>query len=148
MFCNANKVMIFLILTRERKIMDYIIAIIGAATSIVIAVLGSIYVNVNNIKMQNRKLKEEHYINYIQGLHMLAAHNEDKAAVETYTLHRDKIFVIANENVVRAILKYEENVVGQANSQHDELLTQIYIEIRNDLKVKDKDFPIVCLKKA
>lgn len=79
---------------------------------------------------------------------MLAAHNEDKAAVETYTLHRDKIFVIANENVVRAILKYEENVVGQVNSQHDELLTQIYIEIRNDLKVKDKDFPIVCLKKA
>ena len=128
--------------------MELIIAVIGAASSIAIAVFSSIYININNIRVQNRKLKETHYMNYIQALHMLAADNKDKEALENYTLHRDKIFIVASENVVRAILKYEEGAVGRVNSQRDKLLTQIFIEIRSDLKVKDKNFPMVGLKKA
>lgn len=126
--------------------MDIIIAIIGAATSLSIAVFGALYLNVNNVKLQNRKLKEEHYVNYITALHLLAENNNDEKAIENYTLHRDKIFIIASNEVIKAILKYEKYGVGQPPVQHDTLLTQIYQFIRKDLKIKDKDFPRLSLK--
>ena len=125
--------------------MDIIIAIIGAATSLSIAVFGAIYLNVNNVKLQNRKLKEEHYVNYITALHLLAENN-DKKTMENYTLHRDKIFIIASNEVINAILEYEKYGVGQPSAQHDAFLTQIYTSIRKDLKIKDKDFPTISLK--
>ena len=130
----------------EWTYMDIIIAIIGAATSLSIAVFGAIYLNVNNVKLQNRKLKEEHYVNYITALHLLAENNNDKKTMENYTLHRDKIFIIASNEVINAILKYEKDGVGQPPAQHDALLTQIYLLIRKDLKIKDKNFPTLSLK--
>lgn len=128
--------------------MQIIVAIIGAGASVAVAVLGAIYLNISNIQMQNRKLKEEHYINYITAIHLLAAKNTDKEMLKNYTLHRDKMFIIASEEVVRAITKYETEAVGKINDKHDLLLTQIYIAIRKDLRIKDKDYPTISLIKA
>jgi len=50
--------------------------------------------------------------------------------------------------VVRKILIYEEKAVGKANDLHDEYLTEIIKSIRKDLKINDKNFPIVGFLKA
>jgi len=56
--------------------------------------------------------------------------------------------IVASENVVSKIMLYEEKAVGQENNKHNDYLTDIVKEIRKDLKIKDKNFPTIYLKKA
>ena len=97
--------------------------------------------------LQLRKLKEEHYISYIESLHNLAANNSSRDAISKYTYHRDKLLIVGSEEVVKSILQYENEAVGKETDFHDEFLTNIVKAIRQDLKIKDKNFPQIYLKK-
>lgn len=46
------------------------------------------------------------------------------------------------------MLIYEHEAVGKTNDLHDKYLTELIKEIRKDLKIKDKNFPGIYLKKA
>lgn len=67
-------------------------------------------------------------------------------ALKAYALHRDKMFIVASEEVVKALLLYEEAAVGKPSTDHDEYLTLLVIAIRKDLKIRDKSFPQIYLK--
>jgi hypothetical protein len=127
--------------------MEIMIAVIGALVSISIACIGAYFANKNSIILQTRKLREDHYIRYIEALHNLAANNKNEKYISEYTYARDKLFIIASENVIKKVLLYEEEAVGRENSKHDAYLTDVVIEIRKDLRIKDKDFPTIYLKK-
>lgn len=127
--------------------MEMAISILGAISAIIVAIIGAILSNKNNTILQLRKLKEEHYIAYIEALHNLASNNDSKDAIAKYTYHRDKLLIVGSEKVVKSILKYENEAVGKENSIHDDLLTQIVKAIRRDLKIKDKAYPQINLKK-
>lgn len=116
-------------------------------TAIIVASVGAFFANKNSNILQLRKLKEAHYVSYIEALHNLAAENKSREAIKNYTYYRDKIFIIASEEVVRNILKFEEKAVGKQNDLHDEYLTEVIKSIRKDLKIKDRNFPTICLKK-
>ena len=124
-----------------------IISILGAASAITVSFLGAWFANKNSMILQTRKLKEEHYITYIEALHELAATNS-KEAVGKYVFARDKLFLIANERVIKKMLKYEEEAVGKQNDLHDHFLTELIKEIRKDLNLNDRDFPKIYLKKS
>ena len=124
------------------------ISIIGALAAITVSVIGAYLANRNSIVLQTRKLKEEHYVAYFEALHDMAAENENKELVKKYVFARDKLFLIANEKVIKSMLLYEEDAVGKQNILHDEYLTNLVKEIRKDLKIQDKDFPKIYLKKA
>ncbi len=128
--------------------MEIVVAVIAGMFSVCVAIFGAVLVNVNNTKMQTRKLKEEHYVNYLEAIHNLAEDNKSSQALKAYTLHRDKMFIIASEDVVKSMLKYENVAVGKSSNEHDKYLTQLIIEIRKDLKIKDKNYPQIYLKKA
>jgi len=127
---------------------ELIISILGAITAIIVSIVGAWLSNKNNVTLQLRKLKEEHYISYIEALHNIAADNHDKEAIERYVFSRDKLFIMASENVIRKMIKYEEEAVGKQNNLHDVFLTELIKAIRKDLHINDKDFPIVYLKKS
>ncbi len=127
--------------------MEIIISILGAISAVIVAVIGAILSNKNSNMLQLRKLKEEHYISYIESLHNLAANNSSRDVISKYTYHRDKLLIVGSEEVVRSILKYEIEAVGKETNLHDELLTDIVKAIRQDLKIKDKNYPQICLKK-
>lgn len=127
--------------------MEIIISVVGAMSAILVAVVGAVLSNKNSNKLQLRKLKEEHYISYIEALHNLAASNSNSKAVSEYTYHRDKLLVVGSEDVVRFILTYENEAVGKENELHDQYLTQIIKAIRKDLKIRDDNYPNVCFKK-
>jgi hypothetical protein len=124
------------------------ISIIGAATAVIVSVIGAFLANRNSIVLQTRKLKEEHYVAYIEALHNMATENGSKELIKNYVFTRDKLFLIANEKVIKKLLLYEEEAVGKENKLHDKYLTDLVKEIRKDLKIKDKDFPTIYLKKA
>lgn len=128
--------------------MEVTVAIIAGLFSISVSLLGTIFLNLSNTKLQTRKLKEEHYVRYMEALHNLAVDNNDSEALKEYTLHRDKIFIVANEKVVKAILKYEAEGVGKNSNKHDDYLTNIVKEIRKDLNIRDKNYPQINLKKS
>lgn len=127
--------------------MEIIISVLGAISAVIVAVIGAILSNRNSNMLQLRKLKEEHYISYIESLHNLAANNCSRDAISKYTYHRDKLLIVGSEEVVKSILQYEDEAVGKETALHDEFLTNIVKAIRQDLKIKDKNFPQIYLKK-
>lgn len=127
--------------------MNIYISLLGAISAIFVSIIGAWLANRNSITLQTRKLKEEHYIGYIEALHNLAADNEKVESVKGYVFARDKLFLIASERVIKKMLEYEENAVGKESILHDTYLTELIKAIRNDLKIKDKEFPKIYLKK-
>ena len=83
----------------------------------------------------------------MEALHNMATDNNNKGLIKTYTLARDKMFIVASESTIKKILLYENEAVGKENDKHDLYLTEIVLEIRKDLGIKDINFPIVGLKK-
>ena len=96
---------------------------------------------------KNRTLKERYYTRYIDALHDLASKNTSFKNHTAYTKARDELLIIANEQVITALLLYEEKAVGQQCDRHDEYLTSLITAIRKDLKLKDKNFPMIRLVK-
>ena len=127
--------------------MEIVISIIGALTAVIVALIGALLSYRHTSKIEILKLKEEHYISYIQALHNLAANNDNKICIRDYTYYRDKMLIVASENVIKALLSYEENAVGKANIMHDEYLTNLIKLMRKDLKIRDRKFPTIYLKK-
>ncbi len=64
--------------------MELTIAILGAVASIAIACIGALMANRNSIILQTRKLREDHYIGYIEALHNLAANNKTIGSLKTF----------------------------------------------------------------
>lgn len=123
------------------------ISILGALSAITVSIIGAFLANRNSIVLQTRKLKEEHYVAYFEALHNLASDNNIKEFTKKYVFARDKLLLIASEDVVKKILLYEDEAVGKGNDLHDKYLTDLVKSIRKDLKIKDVDFPKVHLRK-
>ncbi|MBB3055953.1 hypothetical protein [Mucilaginibacter gotjawali] len=127
---------------------NLLISVIGAISAIAVSLVAAFYASRNNIVLQTRKLKEDHYVSYIEALHGLMSENKNKESTAKYVFARDKLFIIASEEVVKKILLYESEAVGKSNDLHDRYLTDIVKSIRKDLKIKDKNFPLIWFKKA
>lgn len=66
--------------------MEIIISVLDAISAVIVAVTGAILSNKNSNMLQLRKLKEEHYISYIESLHNLAANNSSRAAISKFII--------------------------------------------------------------
>lgn len=126
--------------------MEIYISLIGATVAIIVSIIGAILANKNNITLQTRKLKEEHYIAYIESLHNLASNN-DESTVKKYVFQRDKLFLIASEDVIRKMIIYENEGVNKTSEIHDKYLTELLKAIRADLKLKNNNLPTIFFKK-
>ncbi len=124
---------------------EVFISILGAITAITVSLIGAWLANRSSIILQTRKLKEEHYVAYIEALHNLAGSN-NKEETKKYVFARDKLFLIASEDVIKKMFQFEIEGVGKPNDIHDIYLTEMIKSIRKDLKLKDKDFPKIYLK--
>ncbi|MEM6686339.1 MAG: hypothetical protein AAF617_11205, partial [Bacteroidota bacterium] len=112
-----------------------------------VSFIGAFLANRNSIILQTRKLKEDQYISFVELLHNHSANNTTES-LEKYVLIRDKMLLIASEDVVNKMLAYEKNGVGKSLEDHDIYLTELIKSIRRDLKLKDKKFPLIGFKKA
>ncbi|MCW3127926.1 MAG: hypothetical protein JWO03_3584 [Bacteroidetes bacterium] len=123
------------------------ISILGALSAILVSFIGAWLSNRNNIVLQTRKLKEEHYISYIEALHNLGLDAANPELLRKYIFERDRLILIASEEVVRKMLLFEEKVMGKLNAQNAMYLTQLIKAIRSDLKLGNKNFPEIEFKK-
>ncbi len=130
-------------------ITNSLISITGAVAAVVISLVGARHNFRYNILLQNRKLKEDHYVAYLEALHNLSTQNINREFGEKFVMARSKLLIIADENVIKEMLSYEHNVFGKEdlNQVHDIYLTALITAIRHDLKLVDKDFPKINFKK-
>ena len=119
--------------------MELFISLLGAFVAIGVAILGAIFTNRNNIRLQKRKLKEEHYIAYVSALHNLATTNKNEDFKNVYTHSRDELMLFANVDVINKLLEYER--AFQNGSFQEEAYTNLIKAIRKDLNLKNKDLP-------
>jgi hypothetical protein len=122
------------------------ISLIGAVSAIFVSIVGAWLANRNSIVLQTRKLKEDHYIGYIEALHNNMSYDETNSNVKDYVFARDKLLLIASEEVIRKMIRYENEGIGKGIDLHDQYLTDLIKAIRFDLKIKDSNFPIVYMK--
>lgn len=123
-----------------------LVSILSGAVAITVSIIGAWLANRNSIILQTRKLKEEHYVAFLEALHNLASDNQSTKFGKEYTYARDKLLLIASEEVINKMLLFETEVRDQ-NNLHDEYLTELIKSIRKDLKLRDKNFPIIGLRK-
>ena len=120
------------------------VAIIGGLVAITAAILGYWFTKSNNATLQIRKLKEEHYIAYIDAIH----ENIENSSLAKYVKARNKVFLIASEEVIKKMLLFEKGIDERDNDIHDDNLTALIKAIRIDLKIKDENFPKIGFKKS
>ena len=80
-------------------------------------------------------------------MHNTAVENDSKEYLKKYIFARDKLLIIANKDVIKKMLLYEVEGIGNSNDMFNKYLTNLINAIRLDLKLHDKDFPLVDLKK-
>ena len=124
-----------------------LVSVLSGVVAITVSIIGAWLANRNSIILQTRKLKEEHYVAFLEALHNLASDNQSTKYGKGYTYARDKLLLIASEDVIKKMLLFEIEAVEKQNGLHDEYLTDLIKAIRRDLKLKDKNFPIVGLRK-
>lgn len=137
-----------------------IIASIGILASVVTASLSYYFTKRHQLKMEERRLKENFYIKFIESLSLVALDNNNTVALDKLADSFNNLLIIANQKTVEILLEFHNfvkigsNVGLQRDSnewliQHDELLTKLIKEIRRDLlgkkSVNDKNFPNIHL---
>ena len=129
--------------------MELTISIIGAVVAISVSVVGAYLANKNSIILQTRKLKEAHYIRFISSLHNLCAYNNDKEIIAKYVEARDVLFSVASAEVITNIIEFEKHTAKCDSKEiHDTYLTNLIKSIRKDLKLNNKNLPVLYFKKA
>lgn len=127
--------------------MELYISLIGAVVAICVSILGAILTNSNNIRLQKRKLKEEHYIAYVSALHNFATSNQNEHFKNVYTHSRDELMLFANVDVINKLLEYERAFQNEGPGPQSEAYTNLLKAIRNDLDLQNKDLPLLGLIK-
>ncbi len=129
--------------------MELTISLIGAGVAILVSIVGAYFAYQNSIILQTRKLKESHYINYVSSLHDLCAYNDNKEVLAEYVKVRDVLLTVATTEVISRIIEFEHYVDEcNAKDRHDKYLTLVIKAIRKDLKLSNKNLPLLYFKHA
>ncbi|MDR2890359.1 MAG: hypothetical protein LBV18_01945 [Alistipes sp.] len=119
--------------------MELTISIIGASVAVLVSLIGAWFANYNTIRLQTRKLKEQHYFDYVVALHCLITNNEknrDKTNIE-YSKARNILLAIASADVVSQMDKLQKS--GWTGDSFIDALTDLIKAIRKRLKSQQQE---------
>ena len=89
--------------------MEIIIAIIGTATTIITAILTNYFTKKNQIKFEEKKLKEKYYLEYIEAISRNINNitdNDDETINENHAFNR--IILIGSEDMLNKLYKFQD----------------------------------------
>jgi hypothetical protein len=128
--------------------MELTISIIGASVAVLVSLIGAWLANRSSIILQTRKLKEQHYIDFVTAVHNLCADNKNRSATSDYVKARDVLITVASSDVVCKIFDYENYGIAVSSDIHDKYLTELMKAIRKDLKIRNTGLPTITFKKV
>ena len=123
--------------------MEIIVASIGLLASAITVSVSYFFTKKHQLKMEERRLKEEFYKSFIKALSDVAIDNKDDEAQKRLSEGFNSLIVIASANVVRKLMDFHdfvrlENTTIPRNSEewsrkHGILLNELVKAMRQDL---------------
>ncbi len=124
---------------------NVMVAIISAATSLIIAALSYYFAKKREVEAEWRKEKLQQYRNLLEALSGNVEGISTPEANERYSHAVNTIALVASQSVISALfdLRREISYKNQNRSieREEALLTKLMLEIRRDLRIKPKDDP-------
>ena len=113
---------------------EIIIAIVGAVVTIITAILTNYFTKKNQLRFEERKLKEEYYTNYIKAISANVLLKDENGELDDA---QNRLLLVASPEVVRALMKLHDKIRPSASpitiEEHDRLLTELIKAMRADL---------------
>lgn len=126
-----------------------VVASISLLASVITASLSYYFTKKHQLKIEEKRLKEEYYKSFIKALSDVAIDNYDEEAQERLSEGFNSLIVIASPKVVKKLMEFHnfvriENTTIPRNSekwsiQHDQLLRELVTVMREDIFGKEKD---------
>jgi hypothetical protein len=139
------------------SITSLIVPTIGILASVITASLSYYFAKVQQIRSENRKLKEDFYRAFIKAISDTAIDNEDEAARQKLAESFNTLTLVASREVVDKLMSFHEVTKSTFGTEmklqeylqeHDKRLRDLIIEMRRDLfgnKSNEKGFPNIHL---
>jgi len=126
--------------------MEIVIAIIGTATTIVTAILTNYFTKKNQLKFNERQLKEKYYLEYIEAISRNInniTQNDTETINENHAFNR--LILIGSEDMINKLYKFQDlrirhlkyNDVSEYNEKYDIALNDLIKAMRKDLYCKE-----------
>lgn len=120
---------------------QYIIALIGTITAVITVSLTNYFNKKNSLKLEERKIKQDYYIQFIKTLSDSMNNLESDDVVIAHNHAYNNLMLVASPSVIRAVNEYQSLVINHIKGciecdypkQHDKLLSRCFQEMRVDL---------------
>ncbi|MBU7006440.1 hypothetical protein [Phosphitispora fastidiosa] len=116
---------------------EIIVAILSAFTTIMTLIITNYFTKRNQLKLDERKLKEEYYTNYIKALSENVLSTDFNKASDSISDAQNKLLLIGSSDVVENLMAFHNAVKPSSppltGSEHDILLTKLIKSMRVDL---------------
>lgn len=128
---------------------ELIITLVGAFVTIITAILTNYFTKKNQLRFEERKLKEKYYTNYLQAISANVLMKGEDGCLDDA---QNRLLLIGNAEVVTALMALFSKTSASApplpGEEHDRLLTELMKAMRADLygrKSVNKGYPLVHL---
>ena len=139
----------------DEYIVQIIITSFGIVTAIITASSSYYFSKKNQIEADERRLKEKHYLEYIQAVSDMVVTTDKEKARTRLAEAQNQLLLIGSSYVVKSVLEFHDYVKPsnqeqreQGKDKHDILLTEIMKAMRCDLyksKKINNGYPIIHL---
>jgi len=131
------------------KIEPLILAAITLFASVITASLSYWFTKKHQLRLEERRLKEEYYKAFIKALSDVAIDNQDVAAQKRLSEGFNSLIVIGSPPVVKRLMQFHDfarventEIPRDSNEwslRHDKLLRELVKEMRRDIYGKEKN---------
>lgn len=123
--------------------MELFISVLGIISAIITVALTNYYSKKNQLKFEERKLKEAHYINYINAIsnNVISSNTEDSR--NKFADCQNKLLLVGSADVVNKLMIFHDYIKPPRLENfsvevHDQLLTDLIKAMRHDLFLSSK----------
>ena len=128
---------------------EIIVAIVSAFVTILTVIITNYLTKSNQLKFEERKLKEEYYTNYVKAISNNVLMKDEHAELDDA---QNRLILIGSTEVVKNLMLFHDKIKPSApplsGTEHDRHLTELIKAMRTDLygskKIND-GYPIIHL---
>ncbi len=128
---------------------EIIVAILSALVAILSVVITNYLTKRNQLKFEERKLKEEYYTNYVKAISKNVLMQDSFAELDDA---QNRLILVASPEVVTILMQFHDKIKPSApplsGEEHDKILTELIKAMRCDLyatKKINKGYPTIHL---
>ena len=122
---------------------EILTALITASGAVVLAGASYWFTKKREHEAELRKEKLEHYKDFVASLSGIISNEGTAEGQKAFARACNKLNLVAPQSVIRSLQVFQQEIktsnTNKSNERHDQLMSQLFYEIRKDLGVRPKD---------